>query len=56
MKSSPGNLIELKKICQQSGFNYLYCPILMTCQVCILNNAHLNIRSNFGSDRPVDEN
>ena len=55
MKSSPGNLIELKEIYQQSGINYLYCPILLTCQVCILNNAHLNIRSNFGSVRPVYE-
>ena len=30
-----------------------YCPIILTCQVCILNNAHLNIRSNFGCVCPV---
>ena len=29
-------------------------PIVLTCcQVCILNNVYLNIRSNFGSVRPV---
>jgi len=41
-----------------SSFNlyYMYCTIVLTCQVCMLNNAHLNIRSNFGSVNPVYEN
>jgi len=35
----------------EDTINALYCPILLTCQVCIPSNAHLNIRSNFGSTR-----
>ena len=34
----------------------LYYPTLLTCQVCILNNAHLNIRSNSSTVRSVYEN
>ena len=34
----------------------VYCPVVLTCQVCKLNTAHLNTRSNFGSVRPVYEN
>ena len=38
------------------GYTYVYYLIALTCLVCILNNAHLNIRSNFGTVRPVYEN
>ena len=34
----------------------LYYPTLLTCQVCILNNANLNIRSNSSTVRSVYEN
>ena len=36
--------------------NEQYYPIVLTCRVCILINAHLNIRSNVGTVRPVYEN
>ena len=61
-------LMNLSALCKQERFyigNVLfrisvtqtcYCPIVVTCQIFILNKAHLNIRSNFGTVRPVYEN
>ena len=44
----------LKSTNKQIQFTYY--PIVLTCQVCIFYKAHLYIRSNFGSIRPVYEN
>ena len=42
-----------RKCLPSRHLNYFQAPVYylisLTCQVCILNNAHLNIRSNFGT-------